>query len=56
MDPPVLPSELNFLINPYGGFLCLSAHWRPKPGDPDPERPGEKMEMVSSQSSTRKRP
>jgi len=56
VEPPVLPSELNFLINPNGGFLCLGAHWRPRLGDPDPQRPREKIEMVSTQSSTRKRP
>jgi hypothetical protein len=43
MMPRLLPNELNELIDPDGGFLCLSSHWRPKPGDPDPEMPGEKM-------------
>jgi hypothetical protein len=47
MMPRLLPNELNELIDPDGGFLCLSSHWRPKPGDPDPEMPGEKMSMAS---------
>jgi len=47
MQPPILPKELNYLIDPDGGFLCLSSHWRPKPGDPNPQRPGEKLSMSS---------
>ncbi len=47
MQPPILPDKLNHLIDPDGGFLCLSSHWRPKPGDPNPEKPGEKLSMSS---------
>jgi hypothetical protein len=52
MLPRVLPDELNELIDPYGGFLCLSSHWRPKSGDPNPDRPGEKLSMSSYSPSS----
>lgn len=38
-DPPNL--------DPDGGFLCHSVHWRPNPNDPDPEMPGQKLSMIS---------
>jgi SEC-C motif len=47
MMPPLLPDELNALVDPDGGFLCLTCHWRPKLGAPDPEMPGEKLSMSS---------
>ena len=34
-------------IDPNSGFLCISAHWRPNPNDPDPEMPGQKLSMAS---------
>ena len=34
-------------IDPNGGFLCVSIHWRPDPGKPDPEMPGQKMSTAS---------
>jgi hypothetical protein len=47
MTPRLLPDELDVLIDPDGGFLCLTSHWRPNPRDPDPEMPGEKISMSS---------
>jgi hypothetical protein len=47
MMPRLLPNELNELIDPDGGFLCLTSHWRPKAGAPNPEMPGEKLSMSS---------
>lgn len=45
--PPELPSELGGLIDPDGGFLAVTTHWRPNPEDPDPDMPGQKMTMTS---------
>ncbi len=45
--PPTLPPELSGLIDPDGGFLCLTIHWRPNPDDPDPDMPGHKLSMSS---------
>lgn len=45
--PPYLPPEFAGMIDPNGGFLCLSMHWRPKLGDPNPDMPGEKLSMSS---------
>jgi hypothetical protein len=47
VTPPVVPDAVARLIDPDGGFLCLSSHWRPKPDDPDPDMPGEKLSMSS---------
>jgi hypothetical protein len=33
-------------LNPDGGILAYTSCWRPRPGDPDPERPGERVAMV----------
>ena len=41
------PEDLEGLIDPYGGFLCMSMHWRPDPEAVDPEMPGEKLSMSS---------
>jgi hypothetical protein len=35
------------MIDPDGGFLCLSVHWRPDPQAADPEMPGHKLSMSS---------
>jgi SEC-C motif len=43
----MLPSTYKGPINPNGGFLCLSMHWRPEPSAPDPEIPGQKLSMAS---------
>jgi hypothetical protein len=47
VTPPTVPPELSGLIDPDGGFLCMTTHWRPNPQDPDPEMPGQKMSMSS---------
>ena len=33
-------------LDPNGGVLVHTTCWRPRPGDPDPERPGEKVAMI----------
>jgi len=45
--PPSLPSELEGMINPNNGFLCLSTYWQPDPEAADPEMPGRKLTMTS---------
>jgi hypothetical protein len=45
--PPTLPPEVSGLVDPEGGFLCMTVHWRPNPKGSDPDMPGEKMSMVS---------
>ena len=48
VNPPRLdPEDLKGMIDPYGGFLCMSMHWRPDPEDADPEMPGQKLSMSS---------
>src|SRR5437879_5579636 len=34
-------------LDPRGGVLVSATYWRPRPGDPDPELPGEKMSIWS---------
>jgi hypothetical protein len=34
-------------VDPNGGFLCFSTHWRPDPKVADPDRPGQKLAMAS---------
>ena len=34
-------------LDPNGGLLCFSTHWRPNPDDLDPDRPGQKLVMIS---------
>ncbi len=34
-------------LDPDGGVLVVTTYWRPRPQDPDPERPGEKLTMLS---------
>jgi hypothetical protein len=34
-------------LDPDGGLLCFSVHWRPNPEDPDPDMPGHKLTMIS---------
>ena len=34
-------------VDPNGGFLCFSTHWRPDPEADDPDMPGQKMQMSS---------
>ena len=34
-------------VDPDGGVLVVGTYWRPRPHDPDPERPGEKLTMLS---------
>ncbi len=34
-------------LDPNKGMLCVSVYWRPRPSDPDPEMPGEKLSIAS---------
>ncbi len=34
-------------VDPDGGVLVVTTYWRPRPQDPDPDRPGEKLTMLS---------
>ncbi len=34
-------------LDPNGGVLVTAAYWRPRPGDPNPEQPGEKVSVLS---------
>ena len=34
-------------LDPNGGVLSHMTCWRPRPGDPDPEYPGEKVFLTS---------
>ena len=34
-------------LDPSGGVLVIMAYWRPRPDDPDPEQPGEKVSILS---------
>ena len=34
-------------LDPNGGVLAHLTCWRPRPGDPNPEQPGEKLFMMS---------
>jgi hypothetical protein len=36
-------------LDPNGGVLSRMTCWRPRPGDPDPEYPGEKVFLYSSE-------
>lgn len=45
MQHPSLPTPLSGPIDPNGGFLCMTVHWRPSFGAPDLEMPGEKLSM-----------
>jgi hypothetical protein len=45
--PSRLPPELAGFVDPDGGFLCMTTHWRPNPNDADPDMPGQKMKMTS---------
>jgi hypothetical protein len=48
VDPPRFdPDDLKRMIDPDGGFLCMTMHWRPDPDAPDPEMPGQKLSMSS---------
>lgn len=48
VSPFTLPPELlSGLIDPDGGFLGMTMHWRPNPEDPDPDMPGQKLSMSS---------
>jgi hypothetical protein len=47
VTPPNLASALKGKIDPNGGFLCMSSHWRPDPEAGDPEMPGHKLTMSS---------
>ena len=48
VNPPRFdPEDLEGIVDPYGGFLCLSMHWRPDPEAADPEMPGQKLSMSS---------
>ena len=38
--------DLNSL-DPRGGVLVVTAYWRPRSGDPNPEQPGEKLFILS---------
>ena len=43
----MLPATYQSPIDPNGGFLCISMHWRPNQNDSDPEMPGQKMSIAS---------
>lgn len=45
--PTTLPDSFNHMIDPDGGFLCLSSHWRPDLDAANPEMPGHKLAMNS---------
>jgi hypothetical protein len=48
VNPPRFdPEDLQGVVDPYAGFLCMSVHWRPVPDAPDSEIPGEKLSMSS---------
>src|SRR5260221_13339316 len=34
-------------LDPNGGVLVYSTCWRPRPGDPNPEQPGERVAITS---------
>lgn len=34
-------------LDPNGGVLVCTMYWRPRPGDPNPEQPGEKLSILS---------
>jgi SEC-C motif-containing protein len=34
-------------LDPNGGVLVSTTYWRPRPGDPNPEQPGEKLSILS---------
>lgn len=41
-------------LNPNKGVLYLAAYWRPRPDDPDPDMPGEKIQITSYLPLSRK--
>jgi SEC-C motif len=41
-----LPDSVKSL-DPDTGLLCITVYWRPRPDDPDPEMPGEKLSALS---------
>jgi hypothetical protein len=43
---PYLVDDIRHL-DPNGGVLVSTTCWRPRPGDPNPEQPGEKISIVS---------
>lgn len=45
--PPNFPQSNNQAIDLYGGFLSMTAHWRPDPNANNPEMPGHKLTMTS---------
>ncbi len=52
MSDPITASFVTTLsdlsrVDPDGGFLCLSTHWRANPADPDPDMPGQKQSMLT---------
>jgi len=34
-------------LDPSGGVVVVTTYWRPRSGDPNPERPGEKLSILS---------
>jgi SEC-C motif len=36
-----------YSLDPSGGVLVVTTYWRPRSGDPNPERPGEKLFILS---------
>ncbi|MCP4541316.1 MAG: hypothetical protein GY832_29650 [Chloroflexi bacterium] len=48
VNPPRFDrGDLTGMVDPDGGFLCMTMHWRPDPEAADPEMPGEKLSMSS---------
>ena len=43
---PIPDIDMNKL-NPDKGVLYLATYWRPRPDDPDPDMPGEKIHITS---------
>ena len=48
MDVFNAPADIDLRhLDPYGGVLVSTTYWRPRPGDPHPEQPGEKVSILS---------
>ena len=45
--PNSLMSAEIISLNPQAGVLVMTMYWRPRPADPDPEQPGEKLSALS---------
>jgi hypothetical protein len=43
-------------LDPRGGIIVYSVHWRPRAGDPHPEFPGEKISILAYLTTNGKGP